>query len=119
MKGFSQGSSGLARPYGIALYLWRGNVSVRISNLDQGIWSLIKVTFSTKDEILAAIVRSLAVQAAGFQVVGGLNKKYLEANGYYKFPFAGQDQAIRFQKLIADYVPESLQKTMQILPDSH
>src|SRR5260221_12657047 len=60
----------------------------------------IKVTFSNKDEILAAIVRALAVQAAGFQVVGGLNKKYLETNGYYKFPFAGQDQAIRFQRLI-------------------
>jgi hypothetical protein len=58
------------------------------------------------------------VQAAGFQVVGGLNKKYLETNGFYEFPFAGQSQATRFQGLIRDYVPEALQKTMQILPDS-
>ena len=38
----------------------------------------IKITFKIKDEILAAIVRALAVQAAGFQVVGGMNAKFLK-----------------------------------------
>jgi hypothetical protein len=32
----------------------------------------IKVVFSNRDETLAAIIRALAVQAAGLEIVGGM-----------------------------------------------
>ncbi len=72
-----------------------------------------KVTFSNPDEILGAIVRALAVQSAGFQAVGGMNKKYLQDNGYYRFEFS-QSQFERFKTLINDYVPSALRETLQI-----
>ncbi len=66
-----------------------------------------KVTISNRDEILGAIVRALAVQVAGFQIVGGMNKKYLQENGYYLFQFSAP-QLSRFQNLVEEYVPEKL-----------
>lgn len=69
---------------------------------------IIKVTLLDRDEILGAIVRALAVQVAGFQIVGGMNRKYLEQNGYYRFRFS-MAQFDRFQGLVKDYVPERFQ----------
>jgi len=79
----------------------------------------IKVTFLNKDEILGAIVRALAVQVAGFQVVGGLNKNYLKANGFYPFIFANSSQVERFKSLIKCYVPSEFQASLQIAEDSN
>lgn len=72
-----------------------------------------KVTFSNRDEILGAIIRALAVQVAGFQVVGGMNKNYLNENGYYLFQFSDA-QLSRFNNLIKEYVPERFHNTIQI-----
>jgi len=76
----------------------------------------IKVTFSNRDEILGAVVRALAVQAAGFQVVSGMNAEYLRQNGSYRFEFS-QDQLERFQIFVRDYVPDKLRQLIEITPD--
>jgi hypothetical protein len=68
----------------------------------------VKVTLLDRDVILGAILRALAVQVAGFQVVGGMNREYLEQNGYYRFPFS-QVQFVKFQMLVKDYVPARFQ----------
>jgi len=72
-----------------------------------------KVSFADRDEILGAIVRALAVQAAGFQVVGGMNAEYLKQNGFYLFSFSA-NQVDRFKGLIRDYVPDRFQPSIQI-----
>jgi hypothetical protein len=78
----------------------------------------IKVVFSNRDEILAAVVRALAVQAAGFQVVGGMNKNYLIANGFFLFDFESRAQINRFKTMVRDYVPANLQTNLKIEEDS-
>lgn len=73
----------------------------------------IKVTLLNGDEILGAIIRALAVQAAGFQVVGGMNAVYLKAHGYYRFKF-NPKQFHRFQSMVSDYIPEQFRNQIQI-----
>jgi hypothetical protein len=77
-----------------------------------------KVTILNRDEILGAIIRALAVQAAGFQVVGGMNAEYLKQNGFYRFPFASLDQVERFKTLVKDYVPDRFHNSLQIAQDT-
>jgi hypothetical protein len=78
---------------------------------------IAKVSISNRDEILGAIVRALAVQAAGFQTVGGMNKLYLQEHGYYKFKFHA-DQFEKFKSLVNGYVPDRLLQQIQISEDS-
>ena len=78
----------------------------------------VKVTLLDRDEILGAIVRALAVQVAGFQVVGRMNRKYLEQNGYYQFPFS-QVQSVKFQTLVKSYIAERFQPSIRIAEDSN
>jgi hypothetical protein len=75
-----------------------------------------KVTFLDKDEILGALVRALAVQVAGFQVVGGMNAEYLNRKGFYLFQLS-EPQANRFKSLIKSYIPDRLQQLIQITDD--
>ena len=79
---------------------------------------IAKVTVSNRDEILGAIVRALAFQAAGFQTVGGMNKQYLQEHGYYKFKFH-TNQFDKFKSLVKEYVPERFQQIIQIGEDSN
>jgi hypothetical protein len=74
----------------------------------------VKVTFSDRDEILGAVIRALAVQAAGFQVVGGMNSAYLATNGFYRFKFSNPGQTARFIALVRNYVPTTLQAKLSI-----
>ncbi len=74
---------------------------------------MTKVSIQNRDEILGAIVRALAVQVAGFQVVGGMNKEYLKQNGFYDFKFSGV-QVDRFRTLVNEYVPDKLSVLIKI-----
>ena len=64
----------------------------------------LKVTIINKDKVLGAILRALAVETAGFQVVGGMNQKYLEEKGYYIFRFSSQSQVDSFRSIVHDYI---------------
>jgi len=77
---------------------------------------MTKVSIQNRDEILGAIVRALAVQVAGFQVVGGMNKEYLKRNGYYLFKFS-QEQFDRFKSLVNNYVPDKFGKLILMEPN--
>jgi len=72
-----------------------------------------KVTFARPDEILGAIVRALAVQAAGFQVAGGMNAEYLKRHGFYRFEFS-KKQSDRFEQMFTEYVPDKFRTMIQI-----
>jgi hypothetical protein len=74
----------------------------------------IKVTFSQRDEIVGAIVRALAVQCAGFQVVGGLKDNYLTKHGYYPMTFSNEGQLHNFSGLLDDYLPERFKSGIKI-----
>jgi hypothetical protein len=78
---------------------------------------IAKVSIANRDEILGAIIRTLAVQAVGFQTVGGMNKRYLKDHGYYKFKFS-TGQFEKFKSLVNGYVPDKLLQTIQITEDS-
>jgi hypothetical protein len=79
----------------------------------------IKVVFSNRDETLAAIIRALAVQAAGPQIVGGMDWLYLRQKGYYRFEFASQIQVDRFTESVAGYLQDHWRDTIRIIPDSN
>jgi hypothetical protein len=79
----------------------------------------IKVVFSNRDETLAAIIRALAVQAAGLQIVEGMDWLYLRKKGYYRFEFASQIQVDRFTESVADYLQDRWRDTIRIIPDSN
>jgi hypothetical protein len=79
---------------------------------------IAKVSISTRDEILGAIVRALAAQAAGVQTVRGMNKLYLQKHGYYKFKFDA-DQFEKFKFLVNGYVPDMFLQTIQIVENSN
>jgi hypothetical protein len=78
---------------------------------------IAKVTVSNRDEILGAILRALAVQSAGFQTVGGMNKQYLQDHGYYRFRFH-TDQFDRFKALVKSYIPDRFQQTVEITAEN-
>jgi hypothetical protein len=59
-----------------------------------------KVIFSDRDEILAALVRAIAVQSGGFHMVGGMNKDFLHRHGFYRFGLDAAQHS-RFKNLIA------------------
>jgi hypothetical protein len=95
------------------------NISASTKTLNSVLGShamAIKVTFLDRDEILGALVRALAVQAAGFQVVGGMNAEYLKQKGFYLFQLS-QPQADRFKSLVKSYIPDRLQELIQITDD--
>lgn len=79
----------------------------------------VKITFSQRDEILGAIVRALAVQCAGFQVVGGLKKNYLTKHGFYPMKFKYERQLHNFSGLLDDYLPDQLKTGVKIETDSN
>ena len=74
---------------------------------------MTKVTFEIRDEVLAAIVRALAVKTAGKQAAGGMTDAALHANGFYHFKF-NQSQAERFTGYVAKYLPKEFQNTLAI-----
>jgi hypothetical protein len=55
----------------------------------------IKVTFLSPDEVLASVIRALAVKSAGKQIVSGMTDAYLHENGCYRFGFINSTQANR------------------------
>lgn len=78
---------------------------------------MTRVEISSRDEILGAIVRALAVQVAGFQMAGGKSGASLMAHGYYDFDFS-PSQVHKFETLVHDYVSENLRRQIKILPSN-
>lgn len=76
----------------------------------------VKVTFSIRDEILGALVRALAVQAGGFQMVKGLTGDYLMKNGFYRFALDRQ-QSSRFKTLLSNYLRPEHHKSLELAED--
>lgn len=78
---------------------------------------MTRVEISNRDEILAAVVRALAVQVAGFQIVAGKTGASLTAHGYYDFDFS-PSQVHKFETLVHDYVPGNFLGQIKILPSN-
>ena len=79
---------------------------------------MTKITFQSKDEVLAAVIRALASKTAGNQVVGGMTDAYLHTNGFYRFDFS-HTQNEKFKGFVAKYVPQEFQNTLSISLDSN
>ena len=64
----------------------------------------IKVKFQNRDVVLGAMVRALAIQAAGARVVGGMTGSYLQVHGFFRFALT-PTEADRFKELVKAYLP--------------
>ncbi len=73
----------------------------------------VKVAFSERDVVLAAIIRALAFKAAGRPTARGKTEEVLLRNEFYQFEFSPH-QLEKFKGFISDYLPERWSKTIHI-----
>ena len=73
----------------------------------------IKVTFLNPDQVLAAVVRALAVKAAGFPAAGGMSDAQLIQQGFYSFEFSPR-QFERFKQYVENYIADDFRKLIRI-----
>jgi hypothetical protein len=73
----------------------------------------IRVTFSEKDMVLAAVIRALAFKIAGRSTTTGRTEDFLAEHGFYDYDFS-PGQLEKFKAFVRDYLPERWNKTLQI-----
>lgn len=78
-----------------------------------------KVLIANKDNILGSVILALATRCAGQQIASGNTVDFLAANGFFRLRFSNQQQAEKLARLVKEYVPESMQRHIQIVPDSN
>jgi hypothetical protein len=64
----------------------------------------VRVNIANRDRRVGAMVKTLAVEVAGFQMVKGTTKEFLRNHGYYEFEFPHDYQAHDFRETVSKYI---------------
>jgi hypothetical protein len=74
----------------------------------------IRVQFSERDMVLAAIIRALAFKVAGRSTTMGRTEEFLFQQGFYDYDFS-PSQLEKFKLFVERYLAERWRKTLQII----